>query len=143
MNWGTRITILYVGFVAMIGTMVFFTMREHVDLVSADYYQKELKYQDQIDRMSASKSLAVQPEVRVSRENVTIVFPSLEGDVNGNLNFYRPADASRDFSLPISIDSARTQVVPADRFVSGLYTVQISWTANGKNYYNETPVSIP
>jgi len=41
MNWGLKITLLYVGFVAMILTLVFKASGEKVDLVTKDYYAQE------------------------------------------------------------------------------------------------------
>lgn len=145
MSWGIKITILYVGFVVMIGTMVFLTMRQNVDLVSADYYQQELDYQQKLDRMNASNTLAGKPEVRPGKEFVSISFPAeMRGKkISGRVNFFRPADAARDFNLEISTDSSGAQQIPANKFVSGMYTVQISWTAGEKKYYNESPLYIP
>lgn len=145
MSWGVRITILYIGFVALIGTMVYLSMRQNVDLVATDYYQKELDYQQQLDRMNESKNLATQPEVRADAEYLSVLFPGefRNEKISGTLNFYRAADASRDFQVDIATDTSGMQQVPVEKFISGAYTVKISWNAAGKNYYNETPVFIP
>ncbi len=52
MGWSKKITFAYVGFVALIVTMVVVSMRQKVDLVSKDYYAKELNYQSDINKMS-------------------------------------------------------------------------------------------
>jgi hypothetical protein len=145
MSWGIRITILYVGFVALIGTMVYLSMRQNVDLVSADYYQKELDFQNQLDRMNESKKLTTQPEVKAGADQVSILFPAefRNQPISGNVHFYRAADASRDFQIDIAADTSGLQKIANDKFVSGAYTVKINWTAAGKNYYNESPLYIP
>lgn len=145
MSWGIRITILYVGFVALIGTMVYLSMRQNVDLVSADYYQKELDFQNQLDRMNESKKLTAQPEVKPGVDQVSILFPAefRNQKISGSVNFYRAADASRDFQMDIATDTAGVQQIANDKFISGAYTVKISWSAAGKNYYNESPLFIP
>ncbi|MCK5210529.1 MAG: FixH family protein, partial [Cyclobacteriaceae bacterium] len=38
MNWGWKIVVLYSAFVIMTLSMVFFFMRQKVDLVADDYY---------------------------------------------------------------------------------------------------------
>ena len=51
MNWGNKIMLSFSVFVAIIITMVVVSMKQDVFLVSEDYYDKEVKYQNQIDKM--------------------------------------------------------------------------------------------
>ena len=57
MNWGIRIAILYLGFMALILTLVFTCMNNGSELESRDYYARELKYQAQIDATSNANAL--------------------------------------------------------------------------------------
>ena len=41
MNWGKKIAVLYIGFVIMIGFLVYKSTQQNTDLVSDDYYKKE------------------------------------------------------------------------------------------------------
>ena len=50
-SWGTKIATLYIGFVGLIILMVSMSMRQRVDLVSEDYYNRELAYQDKINEI--------------------------------------------------------------------------------------------
>lgn len=145
MNWGKRILILYVAFMVMILVMVFRTMNENVDLVSKDYYQQELKFQQQIDRSQQSQSLAEQPKVQVKNGAVEIKFPEslAKEKLTGKIDFYRPSDSSKDLKFEIQTDSTGTQFVPATNMLTGVYNVQLTWEASGKNYYNELSIYIP
>ena len=58
MNWGHKILFLYLGFVILVMVMVFMAYRQDVPLVSDDYYEKELKYQDDIDQFKNAALLA-------------------------------------------------------------------------------------
>ena len=49
MNWGYKILFVYIAFIAGILLMVFKSSTQKRDLVTADYYAKELKYQERID----------------------------------------------------------------------------------------------
>ena len=42
MNWGWKITILYIFFAAGILTLVFLSIGQKIDLVDKNYYEKEL-----------------------------------------------------------------------------------------------------
>jgi len=48
MNWGKGITIVMVAFIGFIITLVTILMSNKIDLVSEDYYQKEIKFEDEI-----------------------------------------------------------------------------------------------
>ena len=49
-NWGTGIFLLYAGFAAVTIALVIFAMTKKVDLVTDNYYDKELKYEEQIQK---------------------------------------------------------------------------------------------
>ena len=57
-SWGKRIAILYIGFVALIGVMIALSMGQKVELVSEDYYDKELVFQNKIDEMNNANALS-------------------------------------------------------------------------------------
>ncbi|HEU4716343.1 MAG TPA: FixH family protein [Bacteroidia bacterium] len=145
MNWGLRIVILYSAFVALILFLVIQTMKQKVDLVSDDYYQKELVYQDQIDKMNNAKELSVQPVVSADAHVVRITFPHADSaaNVTGVITFYRPSDSSKDLTEKISAGTDGVQVLSSDSLEKGLYQLQMNWSVAGKNYYNEIPVYIP
>ena len=51
MNWGYKILLVYLIFILGILFMVFKSSTQKTDLVTTDYYAKELKYQEKIDEM--------------------------------------------------------------------------------------------
>jgi hypothetical protein len=51
MNWGYKIAITFILFGALIIFMVVKSFQQNIDLVTDDYYQEELKYQQQIDKL--------------------------------------------------------------------------------------------
>ena len=55
MNWGYKIMIVYLVFVAGIAVMVYNSAMQNIDLVTPDYYAKELKYQEKIDETNVTK----------------------------------------------------------------------------------------
>jgi hypothetical protein len=57
MNFGVKITALYLGFVALILTLVFMSFGQKVELVSKDYYAQEIAFQDKINSINNERSL--------------------------------------------------------------------------------------
>ena len=74
MNWGLRIIILYLSFVALIVTLVSLCMGRKVELVSKDYYKQELEYQGKIDAIKNEGALNSSPEIIMDQKNLYITF---------------------------------------------------------------------
>jgi hypothetical protein len=139
MNWGLRITILYLGFAGIILTLVFICAGEKVELESKDYYARELKFQKQIDARTNASSLDVEIGHRVIGRNVEITVPAelLKPSFKGSVNFMRPSDSALDFSVPLEPDSDGKQLIENSSFAKGVYKMQINIDSEGKSYFKE------
>jgi hypothetical protein len=143
-NWGVRIVILYVGFVALIVTLIILSSGVNNELESKDYYAKELAYQDKIDATQNENKLAQTINYEISGKqfilslNATELNPSLSGVVF----FYRPSEKALDKEYPIQFDSSGQQVIDLSKFKNGVYKVQITWKNNSINYYKEGTINL-
>jgi hypothetical protein len=144
LHWGNGIVIAFLVFAAGILTMVAISMNREVDLVSDDYYQQELRHQDQIENTRRSNVLTEQPGVEVSGSAVTVRLPKVfsTSGTTGSLTFYRPDNRKKDFNVPIRLDSSNTQTVPIASLQKGLWRVKIRWSQQSQNYYHEEPIMI-
>lgn len=143
MNWGTRIVIMYLGFVALIVTMVVVSMRQQVDLVTPDYYAKELKYQTNIDKANNHNQLNSSLKCSVVDGNIVINFPEehKSESITGEVLVYKPSDAKSD--KIISIEAVNGQMsIPSSVFSKGMYKVKIDWTVNDKSFYFEQVINL-
>ena len=139
MSWGIRITILYLGFVSLIITMVSLTMREKVDLVAKDYYAQELKYQDRIDEINRTKKLPEQLTWEIKPGAIFYQFPKhlKNANIKARIHFFRPSDANLDKKTNIEVDTSGVYLLSTEKIPAGVYKMQISWEAENTNYYNE------
>src|SRR5690349_21386396 len=98
MSWAIKITTLYLGFVAIILTLVFTCFRHKTELEFKDYYARELKFQDQIDARANADQLQVAIGYVVRDRSVEIILPKeiLAPGMTGTVEFMRPSDASKD-----------------------------------------------
>ena len=81
-SWGTGIAIGIIVFVVISITMTVIFMTQDVSLVSNNYYEKSLSYQDEIDKQSRTKSLDEQVKINFNGEVINILFPSTYLDKN-------------------------------------------------------------
>lgn len=142
MNWGKKIAILYIGFICMIGLLVYKSSAERVDLVSPDYYAQELKFQDKINQMNNMNLISGKLEYQAKNNIITINYPKSwqEFPATGEIKFYRPSNSKLDFTTSLKIDSTGVQQIQNAQFERGIYTMQIGFTQQGKKYYMEQQV---
>ncbi|SHL90402.1 FixH protein [Chitinophaga jiangningensis] len=144
MNWGHSIIIVFVLFAAGILTLVTKSMRTKIDMVTKDYYSEELKYQEVIEGRTNAGSLSSLVKITQPAAAVAIQVPQeLVGTpLTGTVNFYRPSDSGKDFSVPLNPDGTGTQIVGREKFIRGNYRVKVSWEMNNKPYYQEQVIHI-
>lgn len=144
-GWGSRIAILYIGFVILIGIMVTMCMNQHIDLVSDDYYEKELIFQNKINEMNNANMLNEKVSHTLSDDILEIRFPSdLNGkEIKGSVFFFRPSDAKKDFRCALSVNKNGAQQFMLDKFSKGMYKMQLSWKVDNVPYFTEEIIVIP
>ncbi|TRX52666.1 FixH family protein [Fulvivirga sp. M361] len=138
MNWGLRIVVAFIGFVAVIITLVVISMRQNINLVAEDYYVQEIAYQKQIDRVKNHMDLG-QLGLEVELEPATnqiVVKSSSQGELKGTVYFFRPSDERLDKSYHLTLSDGK-QLFNSSDFAKGLWKVKVSWTENEKEYYYE------
>ena len=135
-NWGWGILLSIAAFMIILIIIVGFMMTKEVDLVTDKYYDKEIKYQEQIEKEKRTLELNKKIEVINKISSLTIFFPE-DTTLNGELHFYRPSDLHKDFKLPINFDSDFKQVLDISMLERGFWKLQISWSMRGKDYFTE------
>jgi hypothetical protein len=137
-SWGHKIAFVYIIFVAGIGFLVLKASSQKFDLVTTDYYDQELKYQQVIDQAANTAKLSTSLLVEKSASELSISFPAEMKNKKKIIDFYLyyPADAKRDFRKSINIeDNEFTQSLP--QAMKGKYELKLSWEVDGVKYYFE------
>ena len=142
MNWGYRIVLAFVLFAGFTFFLVYKSFKERIDLVSENYYEEELKYQDKIDKKSNTANLKEDVEIKVDKD-IEVRFPAeIKQPITGKILFFRPSDSRLDYRLEISPDSTGVQRVARNKLSQGYYTVMIEWKAGNEEYYSEKTINL-
>jgi hypothetical protein len=146
--WPYGIVAVFVVFITSIATVVTYVSRHRVDLVSADYYEQEIRYQQRLDQMNRTAALGVSASVSfnaTTREvRVQLPGPVSAGDrFEGRLQLYRPSAAGMDREIALVPDARGVQAFPAPDLAPGAWKARVHWTQNGQAYYAEQPLVIP
>lgn len=139
-NWGTGILIAIIIFMAITVSTVIYLMNQKVDLVTDNYYAKEIKYQQQIDMMNRTNEMGEAVKINSEEGFVKIIFPKslIEKKLTGTVQFYRPSDSGKDFTLPLVLDSSSQQLVPSKILQKGYWKVIVNWNQDSLDYVKES-----
>ncbi len=135
-NWGWGIFLTIILFMGIIIAIVAVMMNREVDLVTDKYYDKEIKFQQQIDKEKRTAELNENITINYSGNLVTLKFPK-ENKPEGELYFYRPSDLHKDFKIPISVDNNFSQSLDISKLDRGLWKLKIDWSSNKSEYFFE------
>lgn len=143
-NWGHGILLVILLSMAGFLTLVFISTNERIDMVTEDYYPKELKYDEQIEKIKNYNALLNKVEITLE-ESLLIKFPDdiANADaISGLVHLYRPSDKDLDIEKEIKLDEAYRMTISKQDLKSGKYELIIEWQANGQPYLTKQAVYI-
>ena len=143
MNWGVGITVLYIGFVAMILGLVGMSMSQNIDLVTEHYYEEELEFQNKIEKKQRSAALPNPLTWQVNEGGIAIIYPDgiTEKRLSGEIKLYCPSNKKNDRSFSVLAKNNR-QVIPIVNIPEGNYHLQIDWKNSDQTYWSEDVIVI-
>ena len=140
MNWGKSIVFAFVLFALFIGVLVAICLKQDIPLVAAGYYQQELVYQQQLDRINNTEQLPEKPTITVVDRSVEIKFSRLPDIVGGDLELFRPSDEKLDRHFNLNPSSEGKQRIDISDLHGGMYKAKMRWSMEGKDYYLESVI---
>ena len=144
-NWGTGIVIAFIAFISFI---LYFVVRMSTDdranhdLVTDNYYKKELDYQAEIDAEKSASANEATLEITKVSEGLNITFPKdfESNEITGKVSLYRPSNRHLDFDFPISLSNTHL-LIPDNRLLDGRWDITVSWKYKGKTFLHKERLS--
>jgi hypothetical protein len=123
---------LFIIFIVVLATIL---MTRQIDLVSEDYYQNEINYQEEIDQINNLKALRLQPRVEITAKELIVQFPDQLEITNAEIHLLRPDNNQLDLKFPI--EGTLFFAIPLEKLVQGKYKYKLIFEANKKKYLKE------
>jgi len=144
MNWGYKLTLVFVVFAIGIFYLVYQSMHINTELVAKEYYKDELKYQQVIDGVKSANELSDKIQISQQNEMIIVQLPAemKNEKVSGTIWFYCAAEEKKDRHLALEPDADAVQHISRKIFIPGSYTVKFDWHSNNKHYYSEEAFTI-
>ncbi len=144
MNWGHKIAVVIIAFIFIMLSMVLVAYQQTNEMVDKNYYEKELKYQSQIDAAKNANSAIVDPLITQNAATICIQIPSslVTGFTNGNIEFLRNSDQKMDINLHFMPDSSGQFNINKANFSVGIYKARVQWESGEHHYYREQDIVV-
>jgi len=145
--WPVSIITFFTVAVIGCGTFIAFCSRHPADLISPNYYEEEVRYQGQIERLQHTQEQA--PLASVAYDvvgrliRISLPMDSSRAKLVGKIQLYRPSAMSLDRQLKLELNPGGSQAIDAADLAPGLWKVRVSWTLDDKNYLIDQKLVIP
>ena len=137
-SWGHGIFLALLSFICFILYLIFIFPigQQNSELVSDNYYEDEVLFQNVIDAKRNAEELTAIPQYHQNNEGIKITFPERFDNTNTKVKFnlYRTDDKRLDVKKDISLDANNSFFIPKSVLVTGGYTLKLQWTSQNKNY---------
>ena len=132
------ILIIVLSVVGLI-VLIFFSRSLKFGLVQEDYYEQDLKYQQQIERIERTNALEKSVIISLENDTLLIDFPEIFNfrDISGKIHLFRPSDPELDRFIPLELNESGAQKIDTDELYNGLWKVKLNWTHKELEYYKE------
>lgn len=137
-TWGHGVAVALGSFIAFILFMIFIFSngQQNSELVSDNYYEDELVYQQVIDAKKNAEQLIEKPTFKQIPAGIKILFPTAVLPETRKVDFelFRTDDANLDVKKELALDASNTLLIPKQVISKGSYTLKIKWLQNKKPY---------
>ena len=142
--WPLGIIGAFVAIFIGLATVVVIAATHRDSLVNADYYEQELKFQDQIDSAARAEKSGAKLLFDAAAGLMTITVPATQLAQNfaGTLTLDRPSDATLDRQFPLAPQTDGTQTLNISKLTAGLWLARVKWNAGGESYFIEQKIKI-
>lgn len=142
-NWGTGILIFLILFLIACAIFITFAMRQRVELVHEDYYERGVDHSSQMEvekrsapYQDAIKAVQIEGNLRISMADSIAVRSD-----SARIQLYRPSDNQLDKNM--SYEPARGMLlISREDLRPGRYILKLSWYSEGLKYEIDRTLNI-
>ncbi|MDQ0592455.1 hypothetical protein QFZ37_000824 [Chryseobacterium ginsenosidimutans] len=137
-SWGHGVVIALASFIIFILSMMFLfpNGQKNSEMVTDNYYEEELKYQDVIDAKKRADQLQEKPVYSQDKNGIKVTFPKDYDNSNTTVKFVlnRTEDQNLDIKKSVQLNADKSFLIPAQVLKIGNYTLRLNWTKDKTDY---------
>ncbi len=144
LNWGWSMLLVYITFMTV---FLFFFWRsfkelESNELVTDNYYEKELVYGEVINKKKNADTMRIQVQIINDTDGLRIQFPKYIENLEGKIILYKPDNSKLDREILIDLNENFIQKIPAEELIPGRWDIKLDWEINNTPYFIERKLNI-
>jgi hypothetical protein len=142
--WPYGIIAFFVVLVCALAAVVTIAVTHSESMVSENYYEQELKYQDHIDSAARGQEsgATIRLDARDGKLLVAVPATQVAQGVSGAVEFYRPSTPALDRTVPFKPGADGSQTMDVTKLAGGLWEVRVQWRAGGEGYFLEEKITL-
>lgn len=141
-NWGHGLTIFILLFILTMVGMVVYSFQQTNEMIDDNYYQKEVEYQNLINRKQRLHQLLHNESLWVdSNQCIYLKLPqnSYDAALKGTIEMVKIDNQKFDMTLPLVVNAEGYQSIPKNTLEKGSYRMRVKWnTMSDSFYYDQT-----
>jgi len=142
-HWGHGIALFYSLFVLTLILVVVKSRTFDNSLVTEEYYNRDINYQQEYDRRQNSNDLQQPVRLEKVADQYRVIFPEgLATTTQGTLHFYRPSSKFHDRLVKIDVDDEGGMTLSLSGLEPGRYRAILEWSAAGNDYLDEFTLNV-
>jgi hypothetical protein len=141
--WPIALTVLIVSAFAFATYIAVTMIRQKVDLVATDTYDKDLQHEKRMGQQRRARALAQPVQVSQLTDPARLAVTLPDASATGTITLYRPSDSRLDRTEPITLNEERAHVIATGNLASGLWRIDLEWMQGGTDYFHSAQVVLP
>lgn len=144
--WPVGVIGFFIVFIAATVGLIAMAVSHKEELVNRNYYEQEIRFQSQIERLARTRQLGTQAAVTydVAASRISVLLPAdhVRRAAIGRIELYRASSAALDRQLKLAPDANGLQVLDATKLSPGPWKVRVSWTVANEDYLIDQKVVV-
>ena len=143
--WPYALIAFFTVLITVIASFVTWSLRQDMELVGADYYDQEMRFQQRIDSTKRAQAFGGQVAIVHDAGRITVMLPADHAAKHpaGTLRLYRPSDAKLDREMKLAVDATGTQQLAVPGLRPGLWKARVSWIVGTEEFFRDETLIIP
>lgn len=142
--WPVAIVTYLTIFATFLAIYIIWALGQKQDLVSEDYYEHEVRYQEQLDRLNRAHAQAAPTAITFDavQNCIVIALPANTAGTTGRIQLYRPSNARLDQEVPLALNAQGIQTLSTRSMATGLWKVRVAWSVDGQQFFLDQTVVV-
>lgn len=143
--WPFGIIIAFAIFITATVSLIVMASSQHGDLVNANYYDQEIKFQSRIDATKRAQQTTAAIAYEAAAKQIIISLPAEHAAKNatGDIQLYRPSASGMDKQFKLQLAKDGTQTIDAAALQKGPWSIRVSWNVGSEDYFLEQKFIVP